>query len=578
LEFARGPGGGETSAGFVGVFACGAAFALLHVLVLQPWSILLPSLLTAAALIWCLLNLPLPRWQPRFSWLHRGPLRFAALGLAIVIPLSLLTRYLFLHSAEDFIGRSYEYDAAALFSLSFWLQHLLGTIRYFGANVIALAAVFPYAFVLTGQYLWRAFRAPHDGGAYSGPSLSLLVFFAGAVFFLVLLTAIATEVHSVTPFEANRFEGRYYIFLVPLLPAVLFGLGRDASPRAARVCAGVGLVTVCYFVYMISTTFNIFAGDLPESYAFFSVPNHLDWDYPKPWPLVLNHGAYISLSGAVLAAVAVLARPRLLVPAYGAFLTLIAFMGQAEVNAYMFMASNIIQWRADDARAIAQLLAPVHPGEGVIVANDRYEFVAPFVFSLRAPQWVLVRPTGAHLTEADLPANAVWVAAINDYVPDFRYQYSLKFEHTSLYVLNQSAPSMHEPEKLVWRGTEPIHLSFAGGKDAKTLMGFHPSEDWGAWSATDVATITLPKRVTGDIVLKINAGTLPQNVERPLRIEIGDAHAELLLKTDVLTYELRLAPDWPTDTIRLDMPALRPLNGDSRSLGVALSWIEISRP
>ncbi|HUK08225.1 MAG TPA: hypothetical protein VLX09_10185 [Stellaceae bacterium] len=341
----------------------------------------------------------------------------------------------------------------------------------------------------------------------------MLAFLAGAVFFLVLMTSIATEVHSADdPFEGNRFQGRY------------------------------------------------------------------QWDFAKPWPALLNYGGYISLIGGGLTALVVLARPGLLVSAYGAFMTLIVLVGQAEVNAYMFTGSDFVRWRADDARAIAQLLAPVQAGDGVVVADQHYGSVSEFVFSLRAPQRLLVRPSGAHLTQADLPPDVTWVAAINDYVADFHYQYSLKFEHTSLYVLSQTTPLLHKPEKLVWQGTEPMRLNFAGGKDAKALTGFNSPEDWGIWSATDVATIALPQLVVGDITLRINVAALPENVQEPLRIQIGDAHAELSLKTEWLTYELRLAPTWPTDTIRLEMPVVRPVPRDSRSLGVGLSGIEISRP
>ena len=560
------------------VLACGAAFALLHVLAPQPWSILLPFLLALAVLVWSLLNLPLPRWRPSISSLRSRQLRLAGAGLVVLMLLSILAAYAWLRPAGEFIGVSYANDAAALLSLSFWLHHLLGTARYFGANLIALAAIFPYAFVLTGNYLWRARHAGHEVTAYSGPGLSLLAFLVAAVLFLVLMTSIATEVHSEDPFEGNRFSGRYYIFLIPLLIAVLFGLGRDASPRAAKACAGLGLAALGILAYLINSIFRVYPWDFPELFAFFSAPNHYQWDFAKPWPALLNYGGYISLIGGGLTALVVLARPGLLVSAYGAFMTLIVLVGQIQVNAYMFAWSDIVRWRADDARAIAQLLVPVQAGDGVVVADQRYASVSEFVFSLRAPQWLLVRPSGAHLTETDLPPDVSWVAAINDYVADFHYRYSLKFEHTSLYVLSQNTPLLHESEKLVWQGTEPMRLNFVGGKDAKALTGFNSPEGWGIWSATDVATIALPQLVVGDITLKINVAALPENVQEPLRIQIGDAHAELSLKTDSLTYELRLAPTWPTDTIRLEMATVRPVPRDSRSLGVGLTWIEISRP
>ena len=128
----------------------------------------------------------------------------------------------------------------------------------------------------------------------------------------------------------------------------------------------------------------------------------------------------------------------------------------------------------------------------------------------------------------------------------------------------------------------PLVLSFGKrGREAAIVQGLHPPEDWGAWSATDPVSVSLPREVSGRVVIALRAHALAGNVGRAIRIELGDQGGEITLAREPTEAELIL--DLPRPTKSVTIRGFRQFSqqesgvrNDSRSLGVALWGLRIS--
>jgi hypothetical protein len=126
--------------------------------------------------------------------------------------------------------------------------------------------------------------------------------------------------------------------------------------------------------------------------------------------------------------------------------------------------------------------------------------------------------------------------------------------------------------------TEPNPLG-GGACAIQRLVGFHPNEDWGAWSETDPSEIVLTRDIVGRFRVRIVAYALNDGFPHQLTIAIGDVRNSIALTTRPKPFELIYAITRPTSRIVLSgitprAPSDAGILPDSRKLAVGLVKVE----
>jgi phosphoglycerol transferase len=136
-------------------------------------------------------------------------------------------------------------------------------------------------------------------------------------------------------------------------------------------------------------------------------------------------------------------------------------------------------------------------------------------------------------------------------------------------------------------GSAPTHghpfvVSFGiGGDDAVRVVGLHPPEAWGAWSAAPEIRIKLPFEIRGGLRLALDGRALGPNVGRPLTLTIGPHTRTFTLNDPLATVDLNFSIAEPENTITISgiqqvAASSLGLTHDNRQLGIGLSWIRIT--
>jgi hypothetical protein len=214
-------------------------------------------------------------------------------------------------------------------------------------------------------------------------------------------------------------------------------------------------------------------------------------------------------------------------------------------------------------------------GSGVVVGRERFGTM-PYVLAglANAPH---VRVVGESALTADaLPPEASWVVTVGDYVPELAYQSAVAGEHLTLYLRGRGGRPAVVPggDGAVLDGR--LEVSLAEGRPGADLLGFHPREAWGAWTAVPVASVVLERPLQGRYRVSLRAGTTAEHVETPLRIRLGEREYLVPLGVVQADHALEVEAPVPVDRLELHMPTASGAPWERR-LGVAVGSLTLTR-
>ena len=113
----------------------------------------------------------------------------------------------------------------------------------------------------------------------------------------------------------------------------------------------------------------------------------------------------------------------------------------------------------------------------------------------------------------------------------------------------------------------------------KSVQGIAPHEPWGAWTDGSVATIQFNQPLPKQFVLEITGGAWGANVNKPVRIMIGDVQKEAIFKGDPFSGSETVSLDYTTtgenDSIQIIVPSPVGNSKDTRKIGVGLIALKI---
>jgi glycosyltransferase involved in cell wall biosynthesis len=128
-----------------------------------------------------------------------------------------------------------------------------------------------------------------------------------------------------------------------------------------------------------------------------------------------------------------------------------------------------------------------------------------------------------------------------------------------------------------WDG-ETLNYSFRGGSET-FLSGFFTPEPWGVWSKTASPWILLPSAVYGKVTVAIEARGFGRNVDREIRVILGDKSTTIRLAHEAQRFEIHFSLKKPTNCIQfsgLDLTP-EPDSSDYHSRGIGVKSINLRR-
>lgn len=110
------------------------------------------------------------------------------------------------------------------------------------------------------------------------------------------------------------------------------------------------------------------------------------------------------------------------------------------------------------------------------------------------------------------------------------------------------------------------------------LGGFYEPEVWGSWSRIKAPWVLLPRKISGNVQIKITACGYANNVNKDIFVSMGDEKKRIRLRAYYEDIQVNFHPKKPVSILQfsgLDLTAL-PDAQDSRPMGIGLRSIEIT--
>ena len=154
---------------------------------------------------------------------------------------------------------------------------------------------------------------------------------------------------------------------------------------------------------------------------------------------------------------------------------------------------------------------------------------------------------------------------------------SRELEITEATIRHSDPTHLHPSES--WDG-RPLWLRFSLADDDRGLLvGFYNSEVWGTWSRVRDPWVLLPRMVSGDVRLSLDAHGFAGNAGRRIRVTLGGAEGWIQLPEQHghLVVELRGAR--PSNVLQFhDLDVTNAgTNTDIRTMGIALGSVRLTR-
>jgi len=129
----------------------------------------------------------------------------------------------------------------------------------------------------------------------------------------------------------------------------------------------------------------------------------------------------------------------------------------------------------------------------------------------------------------------------------------------------------------VWNG-EPLEYDPGDVDPDLTLIGFNDVEPWGVWSRSGYPWIRFGCAIEGRIELTVKVRGYAQNIGKPLRLNIGDTSADVLLSADMRTHTCTMDIAHASNVLAFIGIHERAVgSADPRDIGIGLAGISIRR-
>jgi hypothetical protein len=509
---------------------------------------------------------------------HEASLGRRIIGAAWRVALFVVAAYIFI----KLFGRVLDPRTSGAVVSSFYAKYLLGlknpryllehagtTAMYAGGHLWLLCVFFLPAFPLLMGDSWAWLRGREPLGHIAGKPFSsgaMAMFILLLVLALVAMVAVFTDAAAAgSEFEKGRLHGRYLALLFPLL----LGYAVAGVYRApAKILAAFGLLALWTFAFFGPRIFQLYPWDYPDAFGFFT-PRSGRWSFDgafpwtRKWTLIAGTLAWVGFA---------VSRYRRAV--YGVFVLVVMLMAHVQTGAWLAAQSRYAQPSIDAGNAVAAYLGDQPAGKGMVVTTDRFGQASYLLAAIDSLQHVSVLGTGEILREPAVPAGVQWVVAGSDIQVDLPSAAELPFGPYRLYLLGSGVNWPKVPARNVWSG-ESLLISLADAGGLTTFDYFNAAEPWGRWSSGQDASIMLPVRMTGPVVINFFAWTVQPEGD-DVTLELGDSKATVHVTGTGAEYTVTLSPGKEAERLYVRCHHLE--TSGPRQLGVAMARIQFKRP
>jgi len=458
-----------------------------------------------------------------------------------------------------------------IFDVAFLSANLINLVNYVGGHLWLLLVLFTpgsvailgivHGLLRGGESTPGADDPAHERRAYFALFVALML-----VAFLLMVALFTSSAAMGNDFERDRLHGRYLAGLLPFLLAYSVWASRRAGSRLVPLLAMAVLVG---FFFIGSTMYHLFPWDYPDAFGFFR-PELSVWTFDGAltwlawWLLAMGIGCWL-----------LALRFRTARWPYVAFALLWMLAGHAQMARWTAFQSGQNRPIVAAARAIDTFLGDVPVGSGLIATSERYGETSTLLMALDSPQYVRTFAGGATLGPTDVPDGVHWIVVPRSMAVDIAGSAELDFDNLRLVLLDATYQWPLIEAKSDWDGS-PLAIDTGYAGMPALLHGFNDAEQWGSWSRIETASVELPVRVSGPVVLEFFAWQVADHPNFALRVGLGDAVKDIRLGDSGQEYRVELSPSAPGDRIVFAAKVVRH-PGESRGLGVALARVRVSR-
>ena len=442
-----------------------------------------------------------------------------------------------------------------------FVKKILSFALYFSVHVVVICLVFSPVIYWAVAGTCRGIFRPSDSEAPAPEKLMLAVFALALIGVHVAMTAWFTAGAALLrESEALRLHGRYLGPALSLLPLLYFYAVAQCTGKTKKWMLGISLLAVVLSLLIVNGFFKIYPWDNPLLFAFFNSKNWYLWNYNSQF----RHWGYVLYAFLFFGMIYCLANTKNVTRGYSVFLFVILSCGLAQNYSWVLTHLSANKDVSGKSRILGQLISAGGYGDGVVVSQERFGRESYALFNLGKAAWPLDRAEGSVISNRDI-AGANWLVVDGEYDLQVKTTLVADLQPLRLYLV-ESVGSFGVGEK--------ISVDLKSSANRSVYHGFNEAEEWGAWTSQAVASIKLPKEVSGKLKVKLSGWVLKENAMEPIEVKIGSSTASIKLSDVGSDYEFLLDVNEPTQNILVSSKPLKPL-GSNRALGVALSSLSV---
>jgi phosphoglycerol transferase len=356
---------------------------------------------------------------------------------------------------------------------------------------------------------------------------------------------------------SNRLHGRYYFFLLPFLLVTFFaGITRlDWNRRHVRLVfattSGLAFVLAFLAILFVDRRYSMYSFDFPDVFWFVMGSRALLW-----FPLLFTCIPLLAYTTGRTHSAAWFA---------GGYALL-------SIAATVYMTQYLQEQQptsADRASSLFRSLIPEAEWDNGLIILTESGDVEPYRLLFQMPAaYDLISYVAPSAIPADLiHEDRSWVLVTSGRPVNFNFAQAYVSGRYHLYIRRVDPPKpLSAPQPT---------LAPANACETDRLVGFQEREDWGVWSANEVAEILLKRPVSGHVRLHLVAYRLPKNPSDSLQVGVGDSFKTIHLGGEPQAFDLDYRLISPVAKIAFRgvtprTPKSLGLGEDTRPLGVAL--------